>query len=269
MDVQELKRADRENWALGDYLQVDRELTSGAARRLVERADIREGMEVLDVGTGTGAAALAAARTGARIVGLDLTPELLEVARGQAAEAGVEVEWIEGDAEELPFDNDRFDRVLSNFGTMFAPRHKVVAHELARVCKPGGTLATTNWTPEGLTGELLKLVGSYLPPAPDYAYPPWLWGCKAWVEYLFGGTNVRLEFERRRAVYPFDSVESYLDFYAANFGLMVKVKEVMSAQGRWDELRRAVYTVLISHEDAADGIYRPEYLLVVGRKEMT
>ena len=124
---------------------------------------MRAGEDVLDVATGTGNVALRAAAAGANVVGLDLTPELFAAAWRRMDEWGVAVDWVEGDAEELPFDDESFDAVLSVFGVQFAPRHQIVARELARVCRPGGRIGLVNWTPEGQIGELFKIMGSYLP----------------------------------------------------------------------------------------------------------
>ena len=151
---------------------------------------------MLDVATGTGNVAIRAAAAGAQVAGLDLTPELFDTARRRAAEAHVSVDWVEGDAEDLPFDDDRFDHVLSTFGVQFAPRHAIVAQELARVCRPGGVIGLVNWTPEGQIGELFKIMGRYMPAPPDYASPPPLWGSEEHVRGLFDGSGVELEFAR-------------------------------------------------------------------------
>ena len=134
---------------------------------------------MLDVATGTGNLAIRAAAAGARVVGLDLTPELFEAARARAAANDVVVDWVEGDAEELPYEDESFDRVLSAFGVQFAPRHEIVAHELADVTRPGGRIGLVNWTPEGAIGELFKIMGRYLPPPPEFASAPPLWGSEA------------------------------------------------------------------------------------------
>jgi ubiquinone/menaquinone biosynthesis C-methylase UbiE len=131
---------------------------------------------VLDVACGTGNAAIRAAQAGGEVVGLDLTPELFEAGRRLAKQAGVSVEWTEGDAEAIPFENESFDVVLSTLGCMFAPRHRVTATELARVLRPGGRLGQCNWTPEGSQGEFFRALGAYVPPLPAFAQPPLLWG---------------------------------------------------------------------------------------------
>ena len=138
---------------------------------------------------GTGNAAIRAAEAGGRVVGVDLTPALLEEGRRLADAGSVQVEWVEGDAEELPLPDESFDVVLSTFGCMFAPRHRVTALELARVLRPGGRLAVTAWTPDGAMGEFFRTVGGFLPPPPPVAEPPTLWGDEGYVRELFAGSG--------------------------------------------------------------------------------
>jgi SAM-dependent methyltransferase len=145
--VADLKRAHRATWAAGDYAAVAEHIDDAPPRDLLARVDVQPGQDVLDVATGTGNVAIRAAAAGAQVVGLDLTPELFDTARRRAAQLDVTVDWVEGDAEDLPFEDDRFDRVLSTFGVQFAPRHEIVARELVRVCRPGGRIGLVNWTP--------------------------------------------------------------------------------------------------------------------------
>src|ERR671910_2810696 len=188
-------------WAAGEYARIAGLIEDDPRFRLVSGVGIGPGMTVLDVATGTGNVAIPAAAQGAQVTGLDLTPELFDRARERAAEAGVEVEWVEGDAEDLPFEDGRFDRVLSTFGIQFAPRHQVAASEALRVTRPGGTIGLVNWTPQGHIGRILKAVGSRLPKPPEYVSPPPLWGDEAHVRELFAPAGVELEFER--ATNPF------------------------------------------------------------------
>ena len=175
IDVSAIKQGQKMMWAAGNYPEVARRIES-VAEVLVERVGAAPGLEMLDVATGSGNVAIPAAQAGASVTGLDLTPELLEAARRRAVKAGVDVRWIEGDAEELPFESDSFDRVTSCFGVMFAPRHEQAASELARVARPGATIAVTAWTPEGLNGQMFKTVGSYMPAPPPELKPPVMWG---------------------------------------------------------------------------------------------
>src|SRR5688572_10610473 len=183
---QEKQRA-RSMWAAGDYPSMA-EMIPELGTHTVERAAVTDGEKVLDVACGTGAAAIPAAKRGGRVTALDLTPELLEAGRRRAGEAGVEIDWVEGDAEELPFEDESFDVVLSTIGVMFAPRHEVAAHELARMLKPGGRIAVASWTPDGGIGEFFKVTSSHMPPPPEGFVPPVLWGTEDHVNELFEGT---------------------------------------------------------------------------------
>jgi SAM-dependent methyltransferase len=226
------------------------------------------GHDVLDVATGTGNVALRAAAAGAHVVGLDLTPELFETARQRAEDRDVAVDWIEGDAEQLPFEDGRFDRVLSAFGVQFAPRHEIVARELARVCRPGGRIGLVNWTPGGQVGELFKIMSRYLPALPDYASPPPMWGSEAHVRGLFAGTAVELEFERRVTPWRFDSAEHYVAFMETHYGPTLKARERLTADGRWDECRREILAMAERRNEATDGslLMWAEYLVAIGHK---
>ena len=168
----EFRQRARATWTAGDWDTCAR-LIEPVGAVVLDRVDLRPGLDLLDVGTGTGGnVAIPAARGGAKVVGLDIAPELLERARRRAAEAGVEVEWIEGDAQELPFEDESFDRVVSTFGAMFAPDHARAAAELVRVCRKGGRVAMTTWANEGFSAGLFKLSGSFLPPPPEGVQPP-------------------------------------------------------------------------------------------------
>ncbi|MGW4340096.1 class I SAM-dependent methyltransferase, partial [Rhodococcus koreensis] len=167
-----LKAKHRALWASGDYPTVAAELIPTLGEVLVEATDIRAGQRVLDVAAGSGNAAIPAAARGATVVASDLTPELFDAGRAIAAERGVELDWVEADAEALSFDDDSFDAVISVVGAMFAPHHQQTADEMLRVCRPGGTIAMINWTPQGLIGNLFKTMAPYAPPPPPGATPP-------------------------------------------------------------------------------------------------
>src|ERR687892_426473 len=171
VQLEEFKQRQRAIWDAGDYATVSVHIAD-VGERLVEGAGVEPGMSVLDVACGAGNAAIPAARAGAKVTGLDLVPKLLEQGRAKAEAAGLEIEWVEGDAEELPFEDGSFDRVLSIFGHMFAPRHQRVADEMIRVCREGGAMVTATWTPEGVAGGIFRASAAYMPPPPDYASPP-------------------------------------------------------------------------------------------------
>ena len=237
-------------------------------RDLLDRVGVEPSMDVLDVATGTGNVALRAAALGAQVTGLDLTPELFETARERAERHDVVVDWVEGDAERLPFADAALDRVLSAFGVQFAPRHEVAAHELARVCRPGGRIGLVNWTPTGQVGELFRIMGRYLPAPPSFASPPPLWGDEAHVRRLFEGTGVELEFARGHNPWRFPSAEHYVAFMETSYGPTVKARERLSAEGRWEACRAEILAMAERrNEDPAAGLLmRAEYLVVVGHR---
>lgn len=169
----EFKNRQREIWS---SFAPTATFTTPSAAHLVEFAGVRSGEAVLDVGCGTGVVAITAAQKGARVSGLDLTPELLDHARTNEEIAGCKVDWVEGDAESLPYPDSSFDVVLSQFGHMFAPRPNVVISEMRRVLRPGGRLAFATWPPEHFIGRFFALVARHSPPLPEGVSPPPLWG---------------------------------------------------------------------------------------------
>jgi SAM-dependent methyltransferase len=257
----EMKQRTRATWAAGDFPSIARRALWPVGERLVRRVGIGRDEDVLDVACGTGKAAIRAAQAGGRVTGTDLTPELFDAARREADAAGVSVDWVEGDAEALPFADAGFDVVLSTFGVMFAPRHAVAAAELARVLRPGGRLALCNWTPEGAQGELFRALADFAPgPPPPFAQPPLLWGSEQHVRDLFAGTGIDLEFERDAVqAAPFPSAEESFEWGATSFGPLVMMRPILEQQGRWDELRERMLPFLERNEAA-------EYLVVLGRK---
>jgi SAM-dependent methyltransferase len=268
MDVGDLKQAHHRMWAAGEYARIAELIEDDPPLRLVSAVGIEPGMTVLDVATGTGNVAIPAAAQGAQVTGLDLTPELFDTARRRAAEAGVEVEWVEGDAEELPFEDGRFDRVLSAFGVMFAPRHEIAVAELVRVTRPGGVIGLISWTPEGFIGQLFKLLSEYMPPPPSYASPPPLWGSEAHLQELFGDSGVTLEHDRVMAPQPFDSGEEHVSYFEANYGPTVTAKQRLGEEGTWDEFRDRYVELTESFARTPDGGFslEQEYLLTVASK---
>jgi SAM-dependent methyltransferase len=266
--VADLKRAHRATWTAGDYAAVAELIDEAPPRDLLARVEVTPGQEVLDVATGTGNIAIRAAAAGAQVVGLDLTPELFVTARRRADARGVTVDWVEGDAEDLPFEDASFDRVVSAFGVQFAPRHEVAAQELARVCRPGGRIGLVNWTPEGQVGELLGIIGRYLPAPPAYAAPPPLWGSEEHVRDLFDDGTVEFNFARGANPWRFDSAEHYVVFMETYYGPMVKARQRLTAEGRWEDCRGEVLALAERRNEATDGslLMHAEYLVAVGRK---
>jgi SAM-dependent methyltransferase len=266
LDVSGIKDGQRKMWTVGDYPDIARTLT-GVAETILERADVGPGVSLLDVATGAGNVAIPAALRGAGVTGLDLTPKLLEVARQRAGEAGVEVSFIEGDAEQLPFDSDSFDRVTSCFGVMFAPRHELAASELARVARPGAKIVVTAWTPEGLNGRMFKTVGSYMPPPPPELKPPLLWGSEDHVHSLFEPAGAELTFERHMVTFEHMSPTSWLEYNERVLGPTIVAKATLEPLGKWNALREELVKLYSDGNEADDGTFRArgEYLLTVAR----
>jgi SAM-dependent methyltransferase len=264
----DLKHTHRATWAAGDYAAVAEHIDAVPPRDLLNRLAIAPGDDVLDVAAGTGNVALRAAAAGARVVGLDLTPELFVAARRRAAEYRVTVEWVEGDAEALPFADASFDHVLSVFGVQFAPRHEPAAGELARVCRPGGHVGLVNWTPGGVIGELFKVMSGYLPAPPAFASSPPLWGDEEHLRRLFAGTGVELRFALGHNPWRFASAEHWVAFLEASYGPTLKARERLSAEGTWDACRAEVVALAERRNEATDGtlLLQAEYLVAVGRR---
>jgi SAM-dependent methyltransferase len=212
----------RAMWGLGDYDRFARELVWGFGPQLVRACAIAPGMRVLDVAAGSGNVALRAAEAGATVVAADLTPENLAAGRRAAEARGLDVEWVEADAEALPFADASFDVVTSSVGAMFAPDHHAVADELLRVCRPGGAIGMVNYTPEGGVGEFFETFARYLPPPPAGALPAVLWGQEDHVRGLFGDRVETLELTRGEAVETYaGGPRDYCDFFKEHFGPVV------------------------------------------------
>jgi ubiquinone/menaquinone biosynthesis C-methylase UbiE len=218
-DDRAFKARTRAMWATGDFPRVARETIKDVGPTLVAAAGVRSGQRVLDVAAGSGATSIPAALAGGDVVASDLTPELLAAGEAAAREQDLELEWVEADAEALPFEDASFDVVLSSFGAMFAPRHQVVADELLRVVRPGGTIAMANWTPEGWVGQFFLTMLPFMPPPPPGALPPPAWGVEDHVRSLFGDGVSELTFTRQiQPVDHFASPEELIAYYRENFG---------------------------------------------------
>lgn len=264
-----LKAAHRAMWALGDYHTFATSTVWALGPVLVDACRIDRGQRVLDVAAGTGNVAIRAAMTGAEVSALDLTPEHFDAGRRAARAAGVEVEWIEGDAEALPFDDGEFDVVTSCFGAMFVPDQPRVAGELLRVCRAGGTIGLISFTPEGTGGEFFRLLAPYAPPPPPGAPSPLMWGDENHVRRLFGSRVEALEMTRREYVESAPGPDAYLDLFKRTFGPMVAIQASLADQPeRAAALDRAFLEFVGRANRGTPGgpVEIPyEYLLVVAR----
>ncbi|HET6986279.1 MAG TPA: class I SAM-dependent methyltransferase [Kribbella sp.] len=262
--LEQYKESVRTTWATGDYdAMMRQEGLYEVGSRLVRAMALRAGDDVLDVACGTGNATLPAATTGARVTGLDLTPAMLAKARERAP--GLGIEWVEGDAEDLPFPDSDFDVVLSTFGCMFAPRHEMVADEIARVLRPGGRLGLCTWTPEGVIGEFFRVVSAYFPPDPEYADPPLAWGDEDHVRELFEGTGIELSFTREIADIHHDSPTDAVECYATKFGPLIMARQALD--DRWPALRDDLTNLFTRENTSGSGrvVVPAEYLVIRGR----
>jgi SAM-dependent methyltransferase len=266
-ELSELKQRARIAWAAGDYDRIA-ELLWEVGGRIVRLVAVGAGEDVLDVACGTGNAAIRAAEAGGRVIGVDLAPELFDAARARAARAGVEVQWVEGDAEALPYPDDSFDVVLSTFGCPWVPRHEQAAREIARVLRPGGRLGLTSWTPDGAGGEFFAITGTYAPPPPVFASPPALWGDEAHVRDLLADTGIELAFARETVVWRFDSLTQAVDTFASTLGPLVKLRERLEPTGLWPALRCeiAAWFARWNRSRSQRVEFAAEYLVVLGHK---
>jgi SAM-dependent methyltransferase len=261
-DLSAVKARQRAMWSAGDYGVIGATLPI-VAEELCEAADVRAGERVLDVATGTGNAAIAAARRWAQVVGVDYVPALLERGRERAAAERLQVELREGDAEAIPEADATFDVVLSTFGVMFAPDQERAAGELLRVCRRGGRIALACWTPEGFIGEMFRAVGRHVPPPPGVRSPA-LWGTEARLRELFRDGARSLAVCRKEFAFRYHSAAHFVDVFRRWYGPTVKAFDALDA-GRRDELERDL-VALLERRDRGGGaglVVPSEYLEAV------
>lgn len=265
MDFTEIKKRQQATWATGDFhkIGVGQQIVG---ERLCEDIDITAGERVLDVACGSGNTALAAARRGARTVGLDYVPALLERGRRRAEAEGLEIEFVEGDAENLPFGDGDFDAVITTFGAIFGPDQQRVADELLRVVRPGGRIGMANWTPAGFAGELFRLTSRFVPPPPGVP-PATNWGSGPAVARLFGDRVAWVTLRDYTARMRAPSAEAWIELFREFFGPVSRAFSVL------DEERAAEYTQVLKeslemHNRATDGTIMgaSEYVNVIAVK---
>ena len=265
----ELKAKHRTMWASGDYPSMVETFLLPVGERLAAACDIQPGARLLDVAAGTGNASLPAARLGAKVTASDLTPELLEAGRPRAAAEGLELEWVEADAERLPFEGASFDVVMSAIGAMFAPHHQETADELVRVCRPGGTIALLSWTPEGMIGALFRTMKPFAPPPPPGAQPAPLWGSEDHVRELLGDAAELHRLERDVLdVTAFRRPHDYAQHFIDRYGPTIAAKANAARNGQEEEFEQALDAFCEEWNrgtpDAAR--FEMEYLVAVGRR---
>jgi SAM-dependent methyltransferase len=265
----ELKQRHRAMWASGDYPSMVEAWLLPLGPRLVDACVIGSGLRVLDVGAGTGNASIPAAQRGASVVASDLTPELLDAGRRQAESRGLQLEWVQADAENLPFDDGSFDVVMSSIGAMFAPHHREAAAELARVCRPGGTIGLLSWTPEGMVGALFRAMAPFAPAPPPGAQPPPLWGSEDHLQELFAE---RVEWRTLHRdvldVTAFERARDYGEHFKGHYGPTIAARANAQRNGREAEFDEALdrFCEEWNRGTADRARFEHEYLLAVGTR---
>jgi SAM-dependent methyltransferase len=265
VDLEAVKQVQQKTWSEGDFGIVAKTVNI-VGEDLCEAVDVMPDERVLDVACGTGNATLPAARRAwGNTVGLDYVPELLEQGRERAAAERLDIEFIEGDAENLPFDDDSFDVVLSTFGVMFAPDHQKAANEMLRVSRSGGRIGMANWVPDGFVGEMFMTTSKHAPPPPGVQPPP-LWGTEEHLRELFGDGISDLKVERTPVKMRFRSQDHWLEVFRTYFG-PIKVAFARVGDEGAEALESDLRDLLDRHDTGGDGalVETSDYLQVVAR----
>ena len=261
-DLASLKIRQQAAWSSGNYAVVGTTLQI-VGEQLCETLDLRAGSKVLDVAAGNGMASLAAARRWCDVTSTDYVPALLECGRARASADGLPIEFIEADAEYLPFGDSEFDVVVSTFGVMFTPNQEKAASELLRVCKPGGRIGLANWTPEGFIGQVFKTLGKYLPP-PSGAKSPALWGTRAALEEMFNAQSRSIKAEPHLFNFRYRSPEHFLDVFRTFYGPVLKAFAALDTTSQ-QNLRNDLHALIVRMNKSGDStmVVPSEYLEVV------
>src|SRR5437764_14450141 len=249
-DLAALKTKQQAAWSSGNYAVVGSTLQI-VGEQLCETLDLRSGSKVLDVAAGNGMVSLAAARRWCEVTSTDYVPALLECGRARASAGGMEIEFREADAENLPFADGSFDVVLSTFGVMFTPNQDRAAVELLRVCKPKGKIGLANWTPEGFIGQVFKTLGKHLPP-PAGAKSPALWGTRARLTEMFDAGAATIKAESRLFNFRYRSPAHFLDVFKTYYGPMLKAFAALDP-ARQEELHNDLNALIVRMNRASDG----------------
>jgi SAM-dependent methyltransferase len=264
-DLSALKVRQQAAWSSGNYAVVGTTLQI-VGEQLCETLDLRSGAKVLDVAAGNGMVTLAAARRWCDVTSTDYVPALLEQGRARASAEGLPVDFMEADAEQLPFGDASFDTVVSTFGVMFTPNQPQAAAELLRVCRSGGKIGLANWTPEGFIGQVFKTLGKYLPP-PAGAKSPALWGTFARLNELFGDEATSIKAESRMFKFRYRSAEHFLDVFKTFYGPVLKAFAALDAATQAN-LRNDLHALIVRMNKSGDAtmVVPSEYLEVVVTK---
>jgi ubiquinone/menaquinone biosynthesis C-methylase UbiE len=261
-DASAVKQRQQQTWAAGDYAKVGASFVI-VSELLCEAVELRAGQKVLDVATGTGNTALAAARRFCDVVGIDFVPTWLERARARAAVEGLSITFREGDVEDIPCPDASFDVVLSTFGAMFAPNQEQAAKELLRVCQSGGRIGMANWTPEGGVAEMFRIMARYLPPPPPDFKPPNLWGTEARLHELFGDRVASLHVAKRTFLFRHHSARHFVEFSRAYSGPYIAAFQTINAQAHETVAREMEEVVSHFNQSGDASLLLPSYYLEV------
>jgi SAM-dependent methyltransferase len=264
-DLGAVKGRQQMAWSSGDYGKVGVTLVL-MAELLAEAANLKAGQKVLDVASGNGNASLAAARRFSEVTAIDYVPMLLEEGRQRAEAEGLSVDFREGDAEELPFQDASFDVVISTLGVMFAPDQYKAAGELLRVVKPGGTIALASWVPDGYIGELFKTIGKHVPPPPGLE-PPFRWGTEEGLDELLNSGMGSLQTRRRTYVWRFASARQHVEFMRGYYGPLNKAFGALDEEGQ-NALEQDLISLAERYDRSEDGtaVLHADYLEVVATR---
>ncbi|MGH9939494.1 MAG: class I SAM-dependent methyltransferase [Blastocatellia bacterium] len=262
-ELEALKSRLKATWMSGDFDKIAQVIEPGAVT-FIERLALMPGARVLDVACGSGNLSLPAARVGAIVTGLDIAPNLIETARKRALAEGLNIEFDEGDAEQLPYADASFDVIVTMFGAMFAPRPEKAMAEMLRVCRPSGRIAMANWTPAGFIGQMFKTTAAHVPPPPDIP-SPLLWGDEVTVRERLRSGVAEIRFTRRMISFRLPMTpEQTVDYFRAWYGPTLRAFAALGEDGQ-AALRRDLTRLWSEHNQATDGTthVRAEYLEVI------
>jgi ubiquinone/menaquinone biosynthesis C-methylase UbiE len=261
-DLAAVKARQQAAWGSGDYALIGTTLQI-VGEQLCESLDVRAGQKVLDVAAGNGNASLAAARRWCDVLATDYVPALLDRARERAAGERLAIEFRDADAEALPFEDERFDAVVSTFGVMFTPNQERAAAEMVRVCRRGGRIGLASWTPEGFIGQVFKTIGKHVPPPPGVKSPA-LWGTRARIDELFAPHAEWIETTSRNFVFRYRSPAHWLDIFRTFYGPVLKTFAALEPAAQ-AALQRDLIDLIDQFNRSGDGsmVVPGEYLEVV------